>query len=205
MKIIDSLFYKHFPPSKYADEVVKVRTRWGTDLVSVSRPIQPQGLDKMISFAAVRLNMSADVKPPCIRIISDDEGHRHVGSQFSGIYLTSVDEIWLAENTVERSSAAWRDSVIVHETVHYLQRILGTISEFNTNDEIIATEIEAYTIQRDWIRANYPGYEGWLTEMDDKTLAEHVRYSYGLRLAMACDPEPKPEPPFTPFDTEPRD
>lgn len=203
MNLID--YFRDTPkpaPAKYADEVVKVRTRWGSDLVAVSKPIQPQGLDKMISFAAVRLNMSTDVKPPCIRVISDAEGKRHVGSKFSGVYLTSLDEIWLAEDTVDRSSAAWRDSVIVHETVHYLQNILGTITSFNTNDEIIATEIEAYTIQRDWLRANYPGYEGWLTGMDDNMLAAHVRYSYGLRLAM---PEPKPEPPFTPFDTEPRD
>lgn len=167
------------PPAEYIAETVTVENRSGLkDKIMVSKPLPAEPFAPLVSFAALRLNMeTADI--PTIRVISDMEIRRYIGHKFAGLFFPQNMEIWLAQDTVENSTQAWRDSVVVHETVHYIQRKQGRMHDFDTPTDNIHFEIEAYTIQRDWLRENHPDYHIWLTDFSDYELVAHIHKLYG--------------------------
>jgi hypothetical protein len=87
----------------------------------------------------------AGVPPPAIRVTD-------FGSDFGvyGLYLGG-DIVWLASDIELLKGRDYAYAVLIHETVHYLQEVVGHLPRSTSLFEVCVKEEEAYLVSNRWL------------------------------------------------------
>lgn len=78
------------------------------------------------------------------------------------------------DDRLDPEANKWDRSIVVHELVHYLQEQDGAFGAVPTCQRWLEREEEAYTVQQQWLLANFP-------------IGPPPRYARFPRMAIDCD------------------
>jgi len=106
----------------------------------------------LLSWAASLSHYPEPLRCPEIVNVDAVFMERKAGTRSAfGWYPSSGDKIYLDFNKLNKYSTTYRNSVIVHELVHWLQHENGRIDRESTCHELLLAEREAYGIQQEFI------------------------------------------------------
>jgi hypothetical protein len=112
----------------------------------VSMPERPSAVE--VAFAdACRLSQydCAGVPPPAARVT--DFGHDF---GVYGVYMGG-NLIWIASDAELLLGPVSLHAILIHETVHYLQEVVGHLRPSSSMLEVCAKEEEAYLVMNAWL------------------------------------------------------